>query len=106
MGWINQPGVQNWVDCVGGLPKNIKDVALNLMAKGFQQQRAIAVAVNVVKQWCRGGVRGDPRDFLNWRGRQVATLRTRMKGCATVLEWNTKRARARAMACPGRRSRR
>lgn len=67
------------------------------MAKGFNQSRAIATAVNVVKKWCRGGATGDPLDNLNFPRRQRATAKTIAKGCAAVAEWNAKRALARAL---------
>lgn len=83
------------MDRSGGTQKDLKDVALHLMAKGMSQSHAIAVATNVIRRWCRGGAGGDPTDNLNWPGRQQATIRTRVKGCRAVLEYNAKRALAK-----------
>lgn len=98
MGWVDLPGERNWVDRAGGTQSDLKDVALWLMAKGFTQSHAIAVATNVIRRWCRGGVGGNPLDNLNWPGKQTATLKTRIKGCKAVLEYNAKRALAKARA--------
>jgi hypothetical protein len=95
VGWVDLPGERNWVDRSGGTQSDLKDVALHLMAKGFSQSHAIAVATNVIRRWCRGGSGGDPTDNLNWPGRQQATIKTRVKGCKAVLEYNAKRALAK-----------
>lgn len=96
MGWVDLPGNRNWVDESGGTQRDLKAVALWLMAKGFSQSHAIAVATNVIRRWCRGGASGNPGDNLNWPGEQTATVRTRMRGCKAVLEYNAKRALAKA----------
>ncbi|WP_432051821.1 NUDIX domain-containing protein [Streptomyces xiamenensis] len=72
----------NWVDDVGGLPRYIRRIADHLMREGRTESHAIAIAVNAVKRWCRGGgnVKAD----------------TRAKACAAVASWEAKRARARA----------
>ncbi|MFD7507884.1 hypothetical protein ACFV5N_00850 [Streptomyces sp. NPDC059853] len=72
----------NWVDDVGGLPRYIRRIADHLMREGRTESHAIAIAVNAVKRWCRGGgnVQAD----------------TRAKACAAVASWEAKRARARA----------
>ena len=84
------------MDQTGGTQSDLKAVALHLMARGFSQSHAIAVATNVIRRWCRGGSGGDPTDNLNWPGRQRATIKTRVKGCKAVLQYNAQRARARA----------
>lgn len=106
MGWVDLPGERNWVDRTGGTQRDLKAVALWLMAKGFSQSHAIAVATNVIRKWCRGGAGGDPLDNLNWPGRQRATVQTRVKGCKAVLEYNAKRARAKAQTAARRARRR
>lgn len=76
------PEALNWVDDVGGLPRYIRRIADHLMREGRTESHAIAIAVNAVKRWCRGG--GDVK------------ADTRAKACAAVASWEAKRARARA----------
>lgn len=82
---------RNWVEQTGGLPEGIRAVADELMAKGFGESHAIAIAVRVNKGWCWGAP-----DGLNWPGIQRVSPRTRARGCRNVLEWNLNRALARA----------
>lgn len=85
---------KNWIEktTTGHLPNFIRRVADHLMAKGMTESHAIAVAVNVVKKWCRGGADGNPADGLNWPKTQRVTPKTRAQGCADVAHWETKRA--------------
>lgn len=77
----NKPGVKNWVEVKGGLPKYIADIAGDLISeRGFSVSRAIATAVNKVKQWCRGGDNVKPD--------------TRAKACKAVAQWNKLKAEA------------
>lgn len=89
---------KNWIEktTTGHLPTYIRRVADHLMAKGMAESHAIAVAVNVVKKWCRGGAGGNPADGLNWPKTQHVTPKTRAQGCADVAHWETKRAETRA----------
>jgi uncharacterized protein YdaT len=102
VGWVDLPGERNWVDRSGGTQSDLKDVALWLMAKGYSQGHAIAIATNVIRRWCRGGAGGDPTDYLNFPRRQTATIKTRIKGCKAVLEYNAKRAMAKAQTAARR----
>ena len=90
----------NWIErtTTGHLPTFVRRVANHLMAKGMTESHAIAVAVNVVKKWCRGGANGNPADGLNWPKTQRVTPKTRAQGCADVAHWETKRAETRAGA--------
>jgi hypothetical protein len=81
----------NWVSQVGGLPKLIRRVADHIIAKGKTESNAIAIAVNVVKRYCR-----NPADGLNFPGAQKVKAETKAKGCAAVASWDEKRARAKA----------
>jgi hypothetical protein len=91
---------ENWIEktTTGHLPNFIRRVANHLMAKGMTESHAIAVAVNVVKKWCRGGAGGNPADGLNWPKTQRVTAKTRAQGCADVAHWQAKRAESRANA--------
>lgn len=52
----NKPGVKNWVERKGGLPKYIADIAGDLISeKGFSVSHAIATAVSQCKKWCAKG---------------------------------------------------
>lgn len=82
---------KNWVSQTGGLPKYIRSIANQLMAKGMAESRAIASAVNTAKRWARGGTvraNGGPR----------VSVKTVAKAAAAVSSWYAKRARANAMA--------
>ena len=81
----NKPGVTNWVERTGGLPKYIADIAGDLITeKGKTTSNAIQLAVGIVQRWCRG--EGD------------VTAATRAKSCAALAEWEAKRAAAHGMA--------
>jgi len=80
------PGVQNWVDRVGGLPSYINRIALHLHTEsGMDISRAIATAVNAAKKMC---LTGD----LNWPGLQHVNLGSRAEACAAVAEWEAKKS--------------
>ena len=93
---------KNWIEktTTGHLPTFIRRVADHLMAKGMTESHAIAVAVNVVKKWCRGGAGGNPADGLNWPKTQHVSPKTRAQGCSDVAHWETKRAETRAHSTP------
>lgn len=77
----NKPGVKNWVEEMGHLPKYIADIAGDLISeRGMSTSRAIATAVNKVKQWCRGGDNVKPD--------------TRAKACKALAQWNKMKAQA------------
>ncbi|GHI91738.1 NUDIX hydrolase [Streptomyces olivaceus] len=76
---------ENWVEQTGTghLPPYMREIADALKRDhGYDESRAIATAVNRVKQWCRGG--GDVK------------ADTRAKACAALAEWEAKRAESRA----------
>ena len=77
----NKPGVTNWVERTGGLPKYIADIAGDLISeRGKSTSQAIQLAVGIVQRWCRG--EGDVKP------------ETRAKSCAALAEWEAKRAAA------------
>jgi 2'-5' RNA ligase len=82
-------GAFNWVEKVGGLPKFIKRIVKHLAAKGMQQSRAIATAVNVVKKMCASG-------DTNWPGKQDVNAGSRAEACTAVADWEAKKARSHA----------
>lgn len=52
----NRPGVSNWVEKHGGLPKPIADMAGDLISeRGMSTSHAIATAVNQAKKLCAKG---------------------------------------------------
>lgn len=79
-------GEFNWVTEAGGLPPLIKRISIHLQAKGMDQSRAIATAVNVAKRYC-----ANP-DSLNFPGLQKGSAKTRAEGCAAVADWERKKA--------------
>lgn len=83
------PGVQNWLDEVGGLPRYIERIALHLHGeKGMTISHAIATAVNAAKKMCATG-------DLNWPGLQHVNMGSRAEACAAVAEWEAKKAKAK-----------
>ena len=88
------PGVQNWVDRVGGFPPGnwIYRAAKHLhFEKGMTIGHAIPVAVNAAKKLCATG-------DLNWPGFQQARADHRADACKGVAEWEAMKARAHAMS--------
>ncbi|MEW1679160.1 hypothetical protein AB0O47_38820 [Streptomyces noursei] len=88
---------KNWIErtTTGHLPRYVRRVANHLMAKGMTESHAIAVAVNVIKKWCRGGAGGNPADGLNWPKEQHVTPKTRAQGCADLAHWELKRSQTK-----------
>lgn len=85
-------GPDNWVEQVGGLPDYIERIAKNLhYTKGMTISRSIAVAVNTVKRWARGGT-----VTKNGTTKRI-TPATQAKAAAAVADWERKKAQARAM---------
>ena len=84
-----EPLVKNWVDEQGGLPSYIKRIKKHLVAKGFSESHAIAVAVNAARRMCSSG-------DVNWPGIQQVNPGSRAEACAAIARWNAMRARARA----------
>lgn len=77
----NKPGVTNWIERAGGLPKYIADIAGDLISeKGKTVSNAIQMAIGIVRNWARG------------QGHVAA--KTRAKAAAAVAEYNAKRAAA------------
>jgi hypothetical protein len=73
----------NWVARAGGLPDYIQHISHDLHEKrGMPESRAIAMAIGIVKRWCRGG------------GKVDAT--TRAAACKPAAEWEAKKAKAHA----------
>lgn len=89
MAGLNISPRKNWVDEVGGLPDYIRRVATHLIEKGMPRSRAIAVAVNVAKRMCATG-------DLNFPGAQHVNPASRAEACRAVVEWEAKKAQARA----------
>ena len=85
----NKPGVSNWIEDAGGLPKYIERVARHLKAKGMPTSRAIAVAVNVAKRACATG-------DTNLPGLQQVNAKSRAEACKAVAEWEAMKAKAKA----------
>ena len=86
----NKPGVSNWVERAGGLPKYIERIAKHLRSeKGMTTGRAIAVAVNAVKRMCATG-------DTNFPGAQQVNVKSRAEACAAVADWERKRLKSRA----------
>lgn len=80
---INKPGVSNWVEKAGHLPKYIERIAKHLVSdQGFTESRAIATAVNTVKKWATG---------LNHNGSRISAA-TQAKAAAAYAEWKAKAA--------------
>lgn len=78
----NDPAKTNWVEKRGGLPKYIADIAGDLITeRGMDTARAIAVAVNRVKQWARGGGGVSPQ--------------TQAKAAEALAQWDSMKASAR-----------
>lgn len=91
-GLERKPGVQNWVDRVGGLPSYIERIAKHLVyEKGMTISHAIATAVNAVKKMCATG-------DLNWPGLQSVNLGSRAEACAAVASWEAKKAAAHGLS--------
>jgi len=84
-----KPGVQNWVDRVGGFPPGnwIYRCAIHLHAKGFTVGHALATAINAAKKACATG-------DLNWPGWQGINMKSRAECCAAVAQWEAMKARA------------
>lgn len=97
-----KPGKSNWVDEAGGLPRYIERIAKHLhYEKGMTISRAIAVAVNTVKRWARGGaprgggVEAVGKNIASGGGGHVSPA-TQAKAAAALAEWEAKKAKAKA----------
>jgi hypothetical protein len=80
---------QNWVQQTGGLPQYIKRISDHLRAKGMDQSRSIAVAVNAAKRMCATG-------DLNFPGLQQVNAGSKAEACAAVADWERKKAQSHA----------
>jgi hypothetical protein len=70
----------NWVARAGGLPDYIQHISHDLHDKrGMDESRAIAMAVGIVKRWCRGGGNVDAN--------------TRAAACKAASEWEALKAK-------------
>lgn len=78
---------RNWVSKAGGLPKYIKRIKNHLEAKGMDESRAIATAVNVVKKMCATG-------DINFPGKQKVNAGSQAEACAAVADWERKKAQS------------
>lgn len=85
----NKPDKTNWVEKSGGLPSYINRIAKHLHAeKGMPTGRAIAVAVNTVKRWCRSGSVTE-----GGKGRtKGVSAKTKALACKAVAQWEAKKA--------------
>lgn len=80
----NKPGVKNWVEEHGGLPKFIADIAGDLITERHKTTgNAIQLAVGIVRNWCHG------------HGGNV-TAATRAKACEASAAWEALKAKAHA----------
>lgn len=79
----------NWVEQTGGLPKYIERIAKHLhYEQGMTISRSIAVAVNTVKRWAKGGT-------VTAHGTtKRITPKTQALAIKAVAEWEAKKARA------------
>jgi hypothetical protein len=77
----NKPGVTNWIERAGGLPKYIADIAGDLISeKRKSVSNAIQMAIGIVRNWARG--------------QGGVSAATRGKAAAAVAEYEAKRAKA------------
>lgn len=77
----NKPGVTNWVERSGGLPKFLADIAGDLITeRGKSVSNAIQMAWGIVRNWCGG--KGN------------VTAKTRAKACAAAAAMAAKAASA------------
>lgn len=79
---LDRSAKHNWVEDVGGLPNYICQIARAVARGGKTLDSAIPIAVSTVKKWAAGA------------GNVSAAVRAR--AAAAVLEWEAKKARARA----------
>lgn len=78
---------RNWVSKAGGLPKYIKRISKHLIAKGMDESRAIATAVNAAKKMCATG-------DVNFPGKQQVNAGSKAEACAAVADWEAKKAKS------------
>lgn len=55
------PGVSNWIERRGGLPKYIRMVAHALIRSGHTMGRAISIAIATIKRWAAGAGNVSPK---------------------------------------------
>jgi hypothetical protein len=86
----NKPGKTNWVEKAGGLPSYIRRIAEHVKGKnpGWDDGRAIAVAVNAAKKMCASG-------DVNFPGKQNVNAGSRAEACAAVASWESKKGRGK-----------
>jgi peptidoglycan hydrolase-like protein with peptidoglycan-binding domain len=73
----------NWVAKGGGLPAYIQHISHDLHEKrGMPESKAIAMAIGIVKRWCRGGGNVDAN--------------TKAAACKAVAEWEKLKAKSHA----------
>lgn len=83
-------GPDNWVERAGGLPSYIERIAKHLhYERGYSISRAIAIAVNTVKRWAKGGT-----VTKNGTTKRI-TLKTQVQAVRAVAEWEAKRRAGR-----------
>lgn len=83
-------GPDNWVEETGGLPSYIERIAKRLhYEKGMSISRSIAVAVNTVKRWSKGGTVTE-----NGTTKRI-TPQTQALAAKAVAEWTAKKAKAK-----------
>lgn len=85
-------GPDNWVEATGGLPKYIERIAKHLhYEQGMSISRSIAVAVNTVKRWAKGGT-------VTSRGTtKRITAKTQAQAAAAVASWEAKKKLAKTV---------
>jgi hypothetical protein len=75
------------VEKAGGLPSYIKRISRHVQAKGANESRAIATAVNAAKRMCSSG-------DTNFPGIQQVNAGSRAEACRAVAEWERKKAQS------------
>lgn len=89
-------GPDNWVEAAGGLPSYIERIAKHLhYEKGMSISRSIAVAVNTVKRWAKGGT------VTKYGTTKRITPKTQALAAAAVASWEAKKKAGRlALSAP------
>lgn len=90
---LNRSPGTNWIERVGGFPPGnwIYRAAKHLAAeKGMPVSEAIATAINAAKKGCATG-------DLNFPGLQSVNPGSRAEMCQALAQWETMKAKAKAL---------
>lgn len=77
---LNSSPKKNWVENAGGLPKYIRMVAHALIRNGKPKDRAIGMAVGIVRNWAEGKGEVSPK--------------VRAAAAKAIVEWEAKKGKA------------